>query len=78
MGNTVIRGAYGVYYWVMPLVQYHQNTRRNAPYSYSFQSPTDTTTRSRQNWSGQSAAAPTRTSRRIPAHWERSSSPRVR
>lgn len=42
MGNTVIRGAYGVYYWVMPLVQYQQNTRRNAPYSYSFQSPTDT------------------------------------
>jgi hypothetical protein len=40
-GNTVVRGAYGVYYWAMPLVQYHQNTRRNAPYSYSFQSIVD-------------------------------------
>ncbi|HEU0123335.1 MAG TPA: TonB-dependent receptor [Bryobacteraceae bacterium] len=40
-GKTVIRGAYGIYYWVMPLVQYHQNTRRNAPYSYSFQSLVD-------------------------------------
>jgi hypothetical protein len=41
MGKTVIRGAYGIYYWVMPLVQYHQNTRRNPPYSYSFQSLVD-------------------------------------
>lgn len=41
MGKTVVRGAYGIYYWVMPLVQYHQNTRRNAPYSYSFQSLVD-------------------------------------
>ncbi|MEJ7607446.1 MAG: TonB-dependent receptor [Bryobacteraceae bacterium] len=39
--KTVLRGAYGVYYWAMPLVQYHQNTRRNAPYSYSFQSLVD-------------------------------------
>ncbi len=39
--NTVIRGGYGVYYWVMPLVQYHQNTRRNPPFSYSYQSLTD-------------------------------------
>ena len=41
MGKTVLRGAYGLYYWAMPLVQYHQNTRRNAPYSYSFQSIVD-------------------------------------
>ena len=39
--KTVMRGAYGVYYWAMPLVQYHQNTRRNPPYSYSFQSAVD-------------------------------------
>jgi hypothetical protein len=39
--KTVLRGAYGVYYWAMPLVQYHQNTRRNPPYSYSFQSLVD-------------------------------------
>lgn len=39
--NTVIRGAYGVYQWVMPLVQYHQNTRRNPPFSYSYQSLVD-------------------------------------
>ncbi len=39
--KTVIRGAYGTYYWVMPLVQYHQNTRRNPPFSYSFQSNVD-------------------------------------
>jgi len=39
--KTVFRGAYGIYYWVMPLVQYHQNTRKNAPYSYSFESLTD-------------------------------------
>ena len=39
--KTVIRGAYGIYYWAMPLVQYHQNTRRNPPFSYSFQSLVD-------------------------------------
>ena len=39
--NTVIRAAYGIYYWVMPLVQYHQNTRRNPPFSYSYQSLVD-------------------------------------
>jgi len=39
--NTVIRGAYGIYDWVMPLVQYHQNTRRNPPFSYSYQSLVD-------------------------------------
>ena len=39
--KTVIRGAYGIYYWVMPLVQYHQNTRKNPPFSYSFQSLVD-------------------------------------
>ena len=39
--KTVIRGAYGIYYWVMPLVQYHQNTRKNAPFSYGFQSNAD-------------------------------------
>ena len=39
--KTVLRGAYGIYYWAMPLVQYHQNTRRNPPYSYSFQSLVD-------------------------------------
>ncbi|MEP6536047.1 MAG: TonB-dependent receptor [Bryobacteraceae bacterium] len=39
--KTVVRGGYGIYYWVMPLVQYHQNTRRNPPFSYSFQSNVD-------------------------------------
>jgi outer membrane receptor protein involved in Fe transport len=39
--KTVLRGAYGVYYWAMPLVQYHQNTRKNPPFSYSAQSPVD-------------------------------------
>lgn len=39
--KTVLRGAYGIYYWVMPLVQYHQQTRKNAPFSYSAQSPVD-------------------------------------
>lgn len=39
--KTVLRGAYGTYYWVMPLVQYHQNTRKNPPFSYSFNSPVD-------------------------------------
>lgn len=39
--KTVLRGAYGLYYWVMPLVQYHQNTRKNPPFSYGFQSPVD-------------------------------------
>lgn len=39
--KTVVRGAYGIYYWVMPLVQYHQNTRKNPPFSYSFQSIPD-------------------------------------
>lgn len=39
--KTVLRGAYGVYYWVMPLVQYHQNTRKNPPFSYSSVSPMD-------------------------------------
>ncbi|WP_321475577.1 TonB-dependent receptor [uncultured Paludibaculum sp.] len=40
--KTVLRGAYGIYYWVMPLVQYHQQTRKNAPFSYSAQSVVDT------------------------------------
>jgi hypothetical protein len=31
--KTVIRGGYGMYYWTMPLVSYHQNTRDNAPWS---------------------------------------------
>jgi hypothetical protein len=39
--KTVVRGGYGLYYWVMPLVQYHQNTRRNPPFSYGYQSPVD-------------------------------------
>ena len=39
--KTVVRGAYGIYDWVMPLVQYHQNTRRNPPFSYSYQSIPD-------------------------------------
>lgn len=39
--KTVIRGAWGMYYWVMPLVQYHQNTRKNPPFSYSYQSLVD-------------------------------------
>ena len=39
--KTVIRGGYGIYYWAMPLIQYHQNTRKNAPFSYSYQSLVD-------------------------------------
>ena len=39
--KTVLRGGYGIYYWVMPLVAYHQNTRKNPPFSYSFTSPMD-------------------------------------
>lgn len=39
--KTVLRGGYGIYYWVMPLVQYHQNTRHNPPFSYSLQSIPD-------------------------------------
>jgi hypothetical protein len=39
--KTVFRGGYGFYYWAMPLVQYHQNTRKNAPFSYSYQSLVD-------------------------------------
>ncbi len=44
--KTVIRGGYGFYYWAMPLVQYHQNTRKNAPFSYSYQSVVDNTNNS--------------------------------
>ncbi|MGI4852601.1 MAG: carboxypeptidase regulatory-like domain-containing protein [Janthinobacterium lividum] len=39
--KTVLRGGYGVYFWAMPLIQYHQNTRKNAPFSYSYQSIVD-------------------------------------
>lgn len=39
--KTVLRGGYGIYYWAMPLIQYHQNTRKNAPFSYSYQSLVD-------------------------------------
>jgi hypothetical protein len=39
--KTVLRGGYGIYYWAMPLIQYHQNTRKNAPFSYSYQSTVD-------------------------------------
>lgn len=41
--KTVLRGGYGIYYWAMPLIQYHQNTRKNAPFSYSYQSLVDNT-----------------------------------
>ena len=39
--KTVVRAAYGTYYWAMPLVQYQQNTRKNPPFSYSFVSVVD-------------------------------------
>ena len=39
--KTVVRTAYGIFYWAMPLIQYHQNTRKNKPFSYSFDSLTD-------------------------------------
>jgi hypothetical protein len=39
--KTVFRGGYGIYYWAMPLVQYHQQTRKNIPFSLSFNSNTD-------------------------------------
>jgi hypothetical protein len=41
--KMVIRGGYGVYYWVIPLVSYQQNTRNNPPFSYGFNSNTDDT-----------------------------------
>ncbi|WP_263418109.1 TonB-dependent receptor [Terriglobus albidus] len=41
--KTVLRGGYGIYYWAMPLIQYHQNTRKNAPFSYIYQSTVDNT-----------------------------------
>src|SRR5208337_1946603 len=31
--KTVIRGGYGMYYWTMPLEQYHSNTRLNDPWA---------------------------------------------
>jgi outer membrane receptor protein involved in Fe transport len=31
--KTVVRAGYGIYYWTMPLVQYHQNTRDNVPWT---------------------------------------------
>ena len=31
--KTVIRGGYGMYYWTMPLAQYHSNTRLNDPWA---------------------------------------------
>ena len=34
--KTVFRAAYGTYYWVMPLVQYHQNTRKNPAVQLQF------------------------------------------
>ncbi len=49
--KMVLRGAYGLYYWAMPLVQYHQNTRKNMPFQFSYESvagPDD-------NWGGEGA-----------------------
>lgn len=39
--RTVVRGGFGTYYWTMPLVQFHQNTRDNAPWQLSMFLPTD-------------------------------------
>ena len=39
--KTVLRGGYGIFYYTMPLVQYHQSTRKNPPFSYSFLSNMD-------------------------------------
>lgn len=33
--NTVLRGGWGIYQWVMPLQQFQQATRKNPPFSYS-------------------------------------------
>ncbi len=33
--KTVLRGGWGIYQWVMPLVQYQQQSRKNPPFSYS-------------------------------------------
>ncbi|MEO6830040.1 MAG: hypothetical protein ABI164_09540, partial [Acidobacteriaceae bacterium] len=33
--KTVLRGGWGIYQWVMPLVQYQQQARKNPPFSYS-------------------------------------------
>jgi hypothetical protein len=39
--KTVIRGGYGMYYWAMPLAQYHSNTRLNDPWAtIVFRQPT--------------------------------------
>jgi len=39
--KTVVRGGFGIYYWVMPLVQYHQNTRDNMPWFVVAQNQSD-------------------------------------
>jgi hypothetical protein len=33
--KTVLRGAWGMYHWAMPLQQFQQATRKNPPFSYS-------------------------------------------
>jgi hypothetical protein len=39
--KTVVRGGYGIYYWTIPLVQYQQNQRDDAPWTTSLQNQTD-------------------------------------
>jgi hypothetical protein len=33
--KTVLRGGWGIYQWVMPLIQYQASARKNPPFSYS-------------------------------------------
>lgn len=39
--STVIRGGYGLYYWTMPLVEYHQATRDDVPWAAVIYNYTD-------------------------------------
>ncbi len=35
--RTVLRGGWGIYNWVMPLQQFEQSIRKNAPFYYNYQ-----------------------------------------
>jgi hypothetical protein len=39
--KTVVRGGYGIYYWTIPLVQYQQNVRYDAPWTTTLENRID-------------------------------------
>jgi hypothetical protein len=39
--KSVVRGGYGIYYWTIPLVQYQQNQRDDAPWTIQLRNQTD-------------------------------------